>query len=222
MELERHAGRRLRRHLHLEASEKTPLTGVAIQHIIKSVLEENELPEGIFNLIIGDAEIGAKMAADGRVPLVSATGSTRHGQESRRGRGRPPGQVAAGAGRQQRHHTHRARRPEHCHAGHRVRGRGTCGQRCTSTRRLIIHDSIYDDVKARLLKIYPNLPIGHPLQDGTLVGPLIDKDSVDGFQKALKSVAKRGRQAAHRRRSARRRRLRNRHLRNARHRGGQE
>ena len=202
-------------------SEKTPLTAVAVQHIIKDVLDENELPEGIFNLIIGDAEIGAKMAADGRVPLVSATGSTRMGKKVGEAVGARLGQRAAGAGRQQRHHPHRARRPGALPCRAIVFGAvGTAGQRCTSTRRLIIHESIYDDVKARLLKIYPNLPIGHPLQDGTLVGPLIDTDSVKASQNALAAVQTGRRQAAHRRRGARAARLRNRHLRDARHRGG--
>ncbi|WP_251046944.1 aldehyde dehydrogenase family protein [Hymenobacter sp. ISL-91] len=173
-------------------SEKTPLTGVAIQHIIKSVLEENELPEGIFNLIIGDAEIGAKMAADERVPLVSATGSTRMGKKVGEAVGARLGKSLLELGG-----NNAIILTEHADLSIALPGIvfgavGTCGQRCTSTRRLIIHDSIYDDVKARLLKIYPNLPIGHPLQEGTLVGPLIDKDSVVGFQKALKAVQSEG------------------------------
>ncbi len=69
---------------------------------------------------------------------------------------------------------------------------GTCGQRCTSTRRLIVHDSVYDEVKARLLKIYPNLPIGNPLGDNVLVGPLIDQEAVQGFLEALKEVQNEG------------------------------
>jgi len=69
---------------------------------------------------------------------------------------------------------------------------GTCGQRCTSTRRVIIHESIFEDVKERLVKIYPNLPIGNPLSDGTLVGPLIDKDAVEAFLNALEAVQKEG------------------------------
>ncbi|RSK46000.1 L-piperidine-6-carboxylate dehydrogenase [Hymenobacter perfusus] len=173
-------------------SEKTPLTAVAVQHIIRDVLRENELPEGIFNLIIGDAEIGAKMAADTRVPLVSATGSTRMGKKVGEVVGARLGRALLELGG-----NNAIILTEHADLGIAIPGIvfgavGTAGQRCTTTRRLIIHESIFEDVKARLLKIYPNLPIGHPLQDGTLVGPLIDKDAVQSFTKALEAVQAEG------------------------------
>ena len=173
-------------------SEKTPLTAVAVQHIIRDVLRENELPEGIFNLIIGDAEIGAKMAADTRVPLVSATGSTRMGKKVGEVVGARLGRALLELGG-----NNAIILTEHADLGIAIPGIvfgavGTAGQRCTTTRRLIIHESIFEDVKARLLKIYPNLPIGHPLQEGTLVGPLIDKDAVQSFTKALEAVQAEG------------------------------
>ncbi|QJX46093.1 aldehyde dehydrogenase family protein [Hymenobacter taeanensis] len=173
-------------------SEKTPLVAVAVQHILKEVLQENELPEGIFNLIIGDAEIGAAMAADGRVPLVSATGSTRMGKKVGEVVGGRLGRALLELGG-----NNAIILTEHADLDMAMRAVvfgavGTAGQRCTTTRRLIIHESIFEDVKARLLKIYPNLPIGHPLQDGNLVGPLIDKAAVEGFTKALEAVQQEG------------------------------
>ncbi|AII52626.1 aldehyde dehydrogenase family protein [Hymenobacter sp. APR13] len=173
-------------------SEKTPLVAVAVQHIIQDVLRENELPEGIFNLVIGDAEIGAAMAADGRVPLVSATGSTRMGKKVGEVVGARLGRALLELGG-----NNAIILTQHADLEIAIRAIvfgavGTAGQRCTTTRRVIIHESIFEDVKARLLKIYPNLPIGHPLQDGKLVGPLIDTDAVQAFTKALEAVQKEG------------------------------
>jgi aldehyde dehydrogenase (NAD+) len=173
-------------------SEKTPLVAVAVQHILKEVLQENELPEGIFNLVIGDAEIGAAMAADGRVPLVSATGSTRMGKKVGEIVGGRLGRALLELGG-----NNAIILTQHADLDMAMRAVvfgavGTAGQRCTTTRRLIIHESIFEDVKARLLKIYPNLPIGHPLKEGNLVGPLIDKAAVEGFTKALEAVQQEG------------------------------
>jgi aldehyde dehydrogenase (NAD+) len=173
-------------------SEKTPLTGVAVQHILADVLRENDLPEGIFNLIIGDAEIGAQMAADVRVPLVSATGSTRMGKKVGEVVGARLGRALLELGG-----NNAIILTEHADLDIAIRAIvfgavGTAGQRCTTTRRVIIHQAIFEDVKARLLKIYPNLPIGNPLQEGTLVGPLIDQDAVAAFTKALADVQAEG------------------------------
>ncbi|WP_303310289.1 aldehyde dehydrogenase family protein [Hymenobacter sp. BT730] len=173
-------------------SEKTPLVAVAVQNIIQDVLRENELPEGIFNLIIGDAEIGAKMAADTRIPLVSATGSTRMGKKVGEVVGGRLGRALLELGG-----NNAIILTQHADLDMAMRAVvfgavGTAGQRCTTTRRLIIHESIFEDVKARLLKIYPNLPIGNPLQEGTLVGPLIDEQAVHMFTKALQEVQAEG------------------------------
>ncbi|HEX8428510.1 aldehyde dehydrogenase family protein [Hymenobacter sp.] len=173
-------------------SEKTPLTAVAVQHILADVLRENELPEGVFNLVIGEAEIGARMAADVRVPLVSATGSTRMGKKVGEVVGARLGRALLELGG-----NNAIIVTEHADLDIAIRAIvfgavGTAGQRCTTTRRVIIHESVFEDVKARLLKIYPNLPIGNPLQEGTLVGPLIDQDAVQNFTKALESVQAEG------------------------------
>jgi aldehyde dehydrogenase (NAD+) len=173
-------------------SEKTPLVAVAVQHIIKDVLAENELPEGIFNVIIGGPEVGAAMAADTRVPLVSATGSTRMGKQVGEVVGGRLGRALLELGG-----NNAIILTQHADLDMAMRAVvfgavGTAGQRCTTTRRLIIHDSIYEDVKNRLLAIYPKLPIGNPLQEGNLVGPLIDKQAVEGFTKALAAVQAEG------------------------------
>ncbi|NIK74305.1 aldehyde dehydrogenase (NAD+) [Thermonema lapsum] len=173
-------------------SEKTPLTAIACQHIVSEVLKENNLPEGIFNLVIGDAEVGKWMAEDPRIPLISATGSTRMGKQVAQ-------VVAARLGKSllELGGNNAIIITPNANIEMAVRATvfgavGTCGQRCTTTRRLIVHDSVYEEVKERLIEIYERLPIGNPLDPSVLVGPLIDKQAVDTFVKALESVQKEG------------------------------
>ncbi|WP_347159624.1 L-piperidine-6-carboxylate dehydrogenase [Pontibacter chitinilyticus] len=173
-------------------SEKTPLTAVACQHIIRDVLAENELPEGVFNLIIGDAQVGSLMSHDERLPLVSATGSTRMGKKVGEAVGARLGKSLLELGGNNAIIITESADLEMTLRAVVFGAVGTCGQRCTSTRRLIIHENIYEQVKARLTRIYPNLPIGHPLNNTTLVGPLIDKHAVEAFQKALEKVQQEG------------------------------
>ncbi|MHA6246647.1 L-piperidine-6-carboxylate dehydrogenase [Pontibacter sp. CAU 1760] len=173
-------------------SEKTPLTGVACQHIIREVLAENELPEGIFNLVIGDAEIGSLMSHDKRIPLVSATGSTRMGKKVGEAVGARLGKSLLELGGNNAIIMTENADIDMALMAIVFGAVGTCGQRCTSTRRLIVHENIYEQMKERLLKVYPKLPIGHPLDSTTLVGPLIDKDAVTAFQHALEKVQEQG------------------------------
>ncbi len=173
-------------------SEKTPLCAVACQHIIAEVLKENNLPEGIFNLLIGDAEIGKLMAHDKRVPLVSATGSTRMGKQVGQAVGARLGRALLELGG-----NNAIIITENANIEMAIRATvfgavGTCGQRCTTTRRLIVHEKIYDTTKERLISIYQKLPIGNPLQEGVLVGPLIDKEAVSNFTHALAKVQQEG------------------------------
>ncbi len=169
-------------------SEKTPLTALACQRIVAQVLKDNDLPEGIFNLIIGDAEIGSLMAHDRRVPLVSATGSTRMGRKVGEAVGARLGRALLELGG-----NNAIIITEHADLEMTIRATvfgavGTAGQRCTSTRRLIVHASRYEEVKERLLKIYPSLSIGNPLDEKNLVGPLIDQEAVQNFTKALETA----------------------------------
>lgn len=175
-------------------SEKTPLTAVACMNIMKAVLERNNLPAGIIALIVGDREIGEKMSNDPRLPLISATGSTRMGKAVGETVAKRLGKSLLELGGNNaiivsRHADLKLALPAIIFGSV-----GTCGQRCTTTRRLIIDASIYEDVKARLVKIYENLreKIGHPLKETTLIGPLIDKDAVAMMQNRLKSVQAEG------------------------------
>jgi len=173
-------------------SEKTPLCGIACQHIVAQVVKENDLPEGIFSFINGGADLGKWMAEDRRVPLVSATGSTRMGKSvAQTVAGRLGKSLLELGGNNAIIMTANANIEMALRAT--VFGSvGTCGQRCTTTRRLIIHESIYDQVKDRLVQAYGGLKIGNPMNENTLVGPLIDKDAVNGFTNALEVVQKEG------------------------------
>jgi aldehyde dehydrogenase (NAD+) len=173
-------------------SEKTPLVALACQNIIREVLKENNVPEGVFNVIVGDASIGELMAKDERLPLISATGSVRMGKKVGAVVGARLGRALLELGG-----NNAIIITENANLDLAIRAVvfgavGTCGQRCTSTRRLIVHESVYETVKNRLLKSYEKLPIGNPLENGTLIGPLIDKEAVSGFLAAIKAVQAEG------------------------------
>ncbi len=173
-------------------SEKTPLCAIACQHIVAQVMKENDLPEGIFSFINGDAELGKWMAEDRRIPLVSATGSTRMGRSvAQTVAGRLGKSLLELGGNNAIIMTANAN-IEMALRATLFGSVGTCGQRCTTTRRLIIHESIYDQVKDRLVQAYGGLNIGNPMDENTLVGPLIDQLAVDGFTNALEAVQKEG------------------------------
>ncbi|MEO0897671.1 MAG: aldehyde dehydrogenase family protein [Bacteroidota bacterium] len=175
-------------------SEKTPLTAIACMNIIKDVLAANELPEGVFNLIIGDRVIGQMMAADKRVPLVSATGSTRMGKAVAETVSKRLGKSILELGGNNaiivsKHANLKLAIPAIVFGSV-----GTCGQRCTSTRRLIVDADIYDEFVEKLKTAYGSLQakIGNPLHEDTLIGPLIDKDAVSKMQAALTSIEEEG------------------------------
>jgi len=169
-------------------SEKAPISGVACQKIMARVLEKNNLPEGICGLVIGDAEIGKQMANDTRVPLISATGSTRMGKSVGEAVGRRLGKTILELGG-----NNAIIISEHADLDLVIPGAvfgavGTAGQRCTSTRRLIIHESIFEAVKEKLAGAYGQLRIGDPLDENNHVGPLIDKDAVTMYENAIEKV----------------------------------
>jgi aldehyde dehydrogenase (NAD+) len=173
-------------------SEKAPLCGVACQHIIAEVLKENNLPEGISCLINGDYKMGEFMTKDQRIPLVSATGSTRMGKiVAQEVAGRLGRSLLELGGNNAIIVTPDAD-IKMTVIGAVFGAVGTCGQRCTSTRRLIIHESIYDKVKEALVAAYAQLRIGNPLDENNHVGPLIDTDAVAMYQKALEQVVAEG------------------------------
>ncbi len=173
-------------------SEKTPLTAIACQQIAKEVFEANNVPEGVSGLIIGGPEIGKLMAADKRVPLVSATGSTRMGKSVGATVGERLGRSLLELGGNNAIIITPSADLKMVVPGAVFGAVGTAGQRCTSTRRLIIHEEIYDKVKDALAKAYAQLRIGNPLDQNNHVGPLIDKQAVEMYQNALAAAVKEG------------------------------
>ncbi len=173
-------------------SEKAPLCGVACQNIIADVLKENDLPEGISCLINGDYRVGEFMTTDTRIPLVSATGSTRMGKIVSRTVGERLGTSLLELGGNNAIIVTPDADIKMTVIGGVFGAVGTCGQRCTSTRRLIIHESIYDKVKNAVVDAYGQLRIGNPLDENNHVGPLIDKDAVANYNNALEQVVAQG------------------------------
>ncbi|CAL2080451.1 Aldehyde dehydrogenase (NAD(+)) [Tenacibaculum sp. 190524A05c] len=173
-------------------SEKTPLCGVACQNIIAEVLKENDLPEGISCLVNGDYQVGEYISKDTRVPLVSATGSTRMGKiVAKEVAGRLGKSLLELGGNNAIIVTPDAD-IKMTVIGAVFGAVGTAGQRCTSTRRLIVHDSMYDKVKNALVDAYKQLRIGNPLDENNHVGPLIDTQAVDMYKNALEKVVEEG------------------------------
>ena len=175
-----------------KGSEKTPLTSVACQNIAARVFKQAGLPEGISNLITGDFQVGELMTKDKRIPLISATGSTRMGKEVGKTVGERLGKSLLELGGNNAIIVTPDADLKMTIIGAVFGAVGTAGQRCTSTRRLIIHESIYDKVKSALIDAYKQLRIGNPLDENNHVGPLIDKDSVKNYQDALKRVVQEG------------------------------
>lgn len=168
-------------------SEKTPLTALATHAIAQRALARfgSDAPAGLLELIIGQRDIGEVLADDARVPVLSATGSTAMGRAvgprlaARFARailelgGNNAAIVAPSADL------------DLALRGIAFAAMGTAGQRCTTLRRLFVHDSVYDQLVPQLVKVYGNVQVGDPRTEGTLVGPLIDRMAFDGMQKAL-------------------------------------
>jgi aldehyde dehydrogenase (NAD+) len=173
-------------------SEKTPLCGIACFNIIAEVLKNNEIPEGVVNLVIGNSQIGELMSNDKRMPLVSATGSTRMGKNVGTAVAQRLGRSLLELGG-----NNAIIITENADLDMALRAvlfgaAGTAGQRCTTTRRLIIKDSIYIAFKEKLEKAYSQIHIAHPLEKGTMVGPLIDKQAVKMFEETIKEIKAEG------------------------------
>lgn len=173
-------------------SEKTPLTAIACQHIIQKVFEKNEVPEGVSCLVIGDRTIGEAISNDKRIPLVSATGSTRMGKAVGAALGARLGRSLLELGGNNAIIISKDADLEMSLVGAVFGAVGTAGQRCTSTRRLIIHESVYDNFRDKLVKAYGQLKIGNPLDENNHVGPLIDKEAVKGYLESIEKCKKEG------------------------------
>lgn len=173
-------------------SEKTPITALACQKLVSEIFRKNNVPEGVCGLVTGGRETGELMSNDTRIPLVSATGSTRMGKAV----------AATVAGRLGRSLLELGGNnaiiiSEHADLDMSIIGAvfgavGTAGQRCTTTRRLIIHEKVYDSFKAKLVNAYSQLKIGNPLDQNNHVGPLIDTDAVQAYLDAIQAVKQSG------------------------------
>ena len=175
-----------------KGSEKTPVCTVACQNIIAEVLKENNLPEGISCVVTGDYKVGEYMTTDKRIPLVSATGSTRMGRIVGATVAERFGKSLLELGGNNAIIITPDADLKMVVPGAVFGAVGTAGQRCTSTRRLIIHESVYDKVKDAIVNAYGQLRIGNPLDENNHVGPLIDTDAVANYNNALTKVVEEG------------------------------
>lgn len=173
-------------------SEKVPLCAVACQHIVAAVFKKNNIPEGVCGLVIGGRDTGEWMAADTRLPLVSATGSTRMGKEVGAVVAARLGRSLLELGGNNAIIISKEADLDIAILGAIFGAVGTAGQRCTTTRRLIIHEDIYETVKHKLVSAYKQLRIGDPLDQNNHVGPLIDKDAVNMYLDAIEKCKAEG------------------------------
>lgn len=175
-----------------KASEKAPLCAVACQNIIAEVLKENNLPEGISCIINGDYKVGEFMTTDHRIPLISATGSTRMGRIVGATVAERFGKSLLELGGNNAIIITPTADLKVVVPGAVFGAVGTCGQRCTSTRRLIIHESVYDKVRDAIVGAYKQLTIGNPLDEKNHIGPLIDTDAVNTYLSAIEKAKAEG------------------------------
>ncbi|HAD34024.1 MAG TPA: aldehyde dehydrogenase family protein, partial [Chitinophagaceae bacterium] len=173
-------------------SEKAPLCGIACQQIISNVFKRNQVPEGVSCLINGGREVGEWLSRDSRIPLISATGSTRMGKAIGAAVGERLGRSLLELGG-----NNAIIISEHADLDMSLIGCvfgavGTAGQRCTSTRRLIIHEKVYKKFTEKLVNAYKQIKIGNPLDEKNHVGPLIDKDAVASYLQAIEAAKAEG------------------------------
>lgn len=173
-------------------SEKTPLCAVACQHILAEVLKSNDISEGVSSLVMGDKSIGELIAADRRVALVSATGSTRMGIEVNKVVAARLGKTILELGGNNAIIVTPDADLKIMLTSAVFGAVGTAGQRCTTTRRLIVNESIYDKVKESLVNAYKQIKIGNPLDTSNHVGPLIDQQAVEMYSKAIEKINQEG------------------------------
>ena len=173
-------------------SEKTPLCGNAVQHIVAKVFAENKVPEGVNNLIQGGREVGEWMSHDIRIPLVSATGSTKMGKELNKAVAGRLGKTILELGGNNAIIITENADLDMSLIGAVFGAVGTAGQRCTSTRRLIIHEKVYERFVEKLTKAYQQIKIGNPLDVKNHMGPLIDKNAVALYLQSIEACKKEG------------------------------
>ncbi|MEP7015034.1 MAG: aldehyde dehydrogenase family protein [Verrucomicrobiota bacterium] len=181
-----------------KASEKTPLTAIAVTKIAERVCRETGADPAIFTLLMGDRKtVGQKLSADGRIPLISATGSVQMGLDVARTVHGRLGKTIMELGGNNALIVAPSADLEMATQSIFFGAVGTAGQRCTSTRRVIMHESIADKVRKKLLSAYKSLRIGNPLDRQTVMGPLIDKNAVDMVQHSIQRLKDEGGEVLH-------------------------
>lgn len=174
-------------------SSKVMISAIAVHNIIAKTLEDNNVPEGVINLIAGgSASVGDLILNDKRIPLVSVTGSTRVGRHVNRVVGERLGKTILELGGNNAIIISKDANLQLALMGSLFGAVATAGQRCTTTRRLIIHESVYEEFIQRLTDAYKQLKIGHPLEEGVIVGPLVDRDAVKTFFEAQEKIKEAG------------------------------
>jgi aldehyde dehydrogenase (NAD+) len=174
-------------------SEKTPLTALATQAVVERALARfGDAPDGLLQVLIGGRHVGEALAADPRIPLVSATGSTRMGRAVAQTVAARLGRTLLELGGNNAMIVTPSADLDMAVRAIAFSAVGTCGQRCTTLRRLLVQEDVAETLIARLAKAYDTLPIGDPREDGVLVGPLIDEAAAVGFDQALAQAIEQG------------------------------
>jgi aldehyde dehydrogenase (NAD+) len=174
-------------------SSKTPLCAIAVHNIIQKVLKDNGIPAGVLNLVVaGSSTLGDNFLADKRMPLISVTGSVRVGRQVAKIVGERLGKTILELGGNNAIIISQYGDKEMALRGSLFGAIATAGQRCTTTRRLIIHDCMYELFKNKLVKAYKQVKIGNPLKHATIIGPLVDKSAVEAFRHAQEEVVREG------------------------------
>ena len=174
-------------------SEKTPLTAIACQNIVAEVMADMpEVPAGVSCVVIGGADVGEALAASEQLPLISATGSTRMGRAVAQTVAKRLGRSLLELGGNNGMILSPSADLELATRAIVFAAAGTAGQRCTTLRRLIVHESVRAQLVERLKKVFDRLPVGDPTKEGTLIGPLIDEASVGSMNKALDEAKRAG------------------------------
>ena len=174
-------------------SSKVLLCAVAVHHIIEGVLKQNDVPEGVLNLLATSSKyLGDDLFSDKNIPLISFTGSTKIGKRVGRIVGERLGRTILELGGNNAIIVSPKANPDLALRAIVFGAAGTTGQRCTSTRRIILHESIFDSFKNKLVEVYKSLKIGNPVLAETHVGPLIDKEAAKVFYEAIEKVKEAG------------------------------
>ncbi len=174
-------------------SSKAPLSAIALMKILWRVLEENDVPHGVMNLLVGNREqVGEPLINDGRIPLISATGSVSMGRRVARTVAARLGRTLLELGGNNGIVVTPAADLKLAVMAIVFGAVGTAGQRCTTTRRIIVHENVFDELSKSLVKAYRQVKIGDPLKEGTLMGPLIDREAVENMRSALKNLKEQG------------------------------